>query len=137
MTDELPEFDVDWKSSLPPKPEPKPARRKAPRRRKVKKAVVDRSAAIRVGKRAAKKRKVAKKARRGRPPGSPNKPKVGERLIASVRETSNRIKAAMESPAPAIGPGPLSNAATAVVRAFNSLPTKDRLAALEHIKVIA
>ncbi len=72
MNDQLPDFEatvppvVDYPK--PKKPRRKPARRKAA-------PVVDRGAAIRFGKAKAKKRKAVAK-RRGRPAGSPNKPKL-------------------------------------------------------------
>lgn len=104
MSDEIPDFDPT-NVVIGPGPFAKPERKKPARRRKLPKKVpnLDRSAAIRMGKAKAKKRKVAKKARRGRPPGSTNKPKAGERLIASVRRTSAQIRKAIIVPAVDLG----------------------------------
>ncbi len=98
MTDKIPEFNtLEAALAIAPKASRKARRRKAAK--KTVKKVAGKPYTSRPG-RTYKPRKAAKKARRGRPPGSTNKPKAGERLIASVRQTSNRIKAGIESPAP-------------------------------------
>ena len=84
MTDQLPEFDTTVNSET----EPKPARRKAPRRRKVNKVAVRKARRVAPP---APKRKVAKKARRGRPVGSKNKPKIRVAVSVDRPDVGGRI----------------------------------------------
>jgi hypothetical protein len=93
-TEQMPDFDLPTPKGDFPQPPKKPRRKPTKKRKAV--APVDRSAAIRLGKAKAKKRRKVVK-RRGRPAGSLNKPKVeaatssSTKTIVSVYDRCNAI----------------------------------------------